>query len=489
MLSKITQHLEPRHFGLLALCVLAFIYMALFRYDAYGIEEGAARALLINWSIIDQVANATPLFGFPDLRAVMFVFLDLHWAGSLPAAKVFTLFMLFGTALMLYRWSESYENSEVATMATALLLISPISIMQTDSISAGVFLLFCFATVFWMNHYYQLAIRTMSASFFLLMLMSAFAVSLHPMGLAAPLALALHWYPKKRLIENNNEDDAEPLQQQMHEKRRNLFIGLGITTALLLFVRWGWSGLEESANHLATLGAVLTGSPILQNSPPVGYGLIVASLLGFVIAIYFYRRYFELFSFTLVIACLIGLLQPDSSWALIALTCILFLGLPMLIAAHRRTGIQNIIGQRGLIILLIIIVTSMFTSADKHYRMITQLKLKSDSDNLLASAARIASNHDAEFIMASQWPARTMLVTKRDVLPLPPQRILQDAETFIEKTASVTHFMFDPNKPENEALSKIGARLTQRMQAVEIQPAGVILQVNSEQNSQDKGKH
>jgi len=467
MLSNITKHIEPRHFGLLALCGLAFLYMALFRYDAFGIDEGAARALLINWSIIDHVANATPLFGFPDLRAIMFIFLDLHWAGSLPAAKVFTLFMLLGSALMLYRWSEANDSSEVGTIATAMLLISPITIMQTDSLSPGVFLLFCFITTFWMNHYFQQTARTMSASFFIIILMSAFAVSLHPMGLAIPLALILLWLPRKGDSSNASHLD----------KRRTLFIGLGISTALLLFVRWGWDGLEHSQSHLASLGAVLTGSPILQATPPTGYGLIVACLLSFVIAIYIYRRNFELFSLTLVMASLIGLFLPDHSWALIALTCILFLGLPMLVSAHRKTGIQNIIGQRGLIILLIIVCTSMFTSADKHYRMISQLKLKSDSDNLLATAASIARNHDAEFIMASQWPARTMLVTKRDVLPLPPQRILQDVDTFIEKTASVTHFMFDPNAAENKALSQIGARLIARMEAVEILPAGVILKV------------
>ncbi|MDQ6967280.1 MAG: hypothetical protein Q9M14_01180 [Mariprofundaceae bacterium] len=476
MLSKIIHAIEPRHIGLFALCCLAFVYMALFRYDAFGIDEGAARALLINWSIIDHVANATPLFGFPDLRAIMFIFLDLHWAGSLPAAKVFTLFMLLGTALMFYRWSEVYDSPETGTIATALLLISPIAIMQTDSISPGVFLLFCFATAFWMNYYLQRTIRTMSASLFMLILMSAFAVSLHPMGLALPLVLCLQWLPKQNDHHALNHDITTQISA---DKRRNLLIGLGISTALLLFVRWGWSGLETSNSPLASLGAILTGSPILQATPPIGFGVIMASLLGFVIVTYIYQRNVELLSSTLVIASLIGIFQPDHSWALIALTCILFLGLPMLIAAHRKTGIQSIIGQRGLVILLIIIFSSIFTSADKHYRTISQLKLKSDSDNLLAAAARIASNHKVDFIMASQWPARTMLVTKRDVLPLPPQSLLQDEDTFIKKTASVTHFMFNPNAPENAALSKISARLSQRMQAVELLPAGVILEVNT----------
>ena len=465
MLSKIIDSIQPRHIGLLAMCGLAFLYMALFRYDSYGIEEGAARALLINWSIIDQVANATPLFGMPDLRAIMFIFLDIHWAGSLAAAKVFTLFMVFATALMMYRWGENNDNAETPTIATALLLIAPVTIMQVDSISSGVFLLFCFICAFWLEQMYSDNERTLPGSIFMLIVMSAFAVSLHPMGLALPIALILLWLPK-------NMTEAEP------KKRRNLMIGIGISTILLLIMRWGWPGLENQGGHLASLGAALTGSPIVQTSPPIGYGLIVASLLGFTIAVYIYRRYFELFSLTLVIACFIGLLHPDTSWALMALTCILFLGLPMLTALHRKTGIQNLIGQRGLILILIVVCTSVFTSADKHYRMISQLKLKSDTDYLITSAAAIANTPNSEFLMASQWPARTMLATKRDVLPLPPQRILEDANLFSEKTAGITHFMFNPNNPENKALSRVSISLGKQMEAIELLPAGVIIQVN-----------
>jgi len=465
MLSKIIDSIQPRHIGLLAMCGLAFLYMALFRYDSYGIEEGAARALLINWSIIDKVANATALFGIPDLRSLMFIFLDIHWAGSLPAAKMFTLFMVFATALMLYRWGENNDSAETSTIATALLLIAPITVMQVDSISSGVFLLFCFICAFWLEKMYDDNRHTLPGSIFMLILISAFAVSLHPMGLALPIALLLLWLPKK-----DNLVDSK--------KRRNLMIGIGSSSMILLIMRWGWSGLESQGGHLASLGAILSGSPILQATPPIGYGLIVASLLSFTIAVYIYRRYFELFSLTLVIACLIGLLRPDTSWALMALTCILFLGLPMLTALHRKTGIQNLIGQRGLILILIVVCTSIFTSADKHYRMISQLKLKSDVDYLLTSAAAIANENKDEFIIASQWPARTMLATKRDVLPLPPQRILKDATIFSEKTAGITHFMFDPNATKNKALARISASLGHQMEAIELLPAGVIIQVN-----------
>jgi hypothetical protein len=463
MLSKMIHSIQPRHIGLLALCGLAFLYMALFRYDNYGIDEGAAQALLINWSIMDHIANATPLFAIPDLRAIMFTFLDIHWAGSLAAAKVFTLFVWFGTALMLYRWAEANDSSETATMATALLLISPVAVMQVDSISPGIFLLFCFVSAFWFDQFYQESQRTLTGSFFMILLMCAFAVSMHPIGLALPLALCITWFPKK---------------EEAPEKRRNLLIGLVISTSLLLLIRMGWQGLEDGGNHLAILGAVLTGSPIIAATPPIGYGLIVASLLGFVVILYLYRRYFEPMGLMLIMASLIGLLQADYSWALITLATILYLGLPMLIAAHRKTGIQNLMGQRGLVIILIVVCTSIFTSADKKQRMISQLKLKSDVDYLLTSAAAIAAKHQDEFLIASQWPARTMMATRRDVLPLPPKSILEHADTFTEKTQGITHFMFDPRDPKNQQLSKISASLGHAMEAIEILPAGAILKVN-----------
>ncbi|MDQ6994413.1 MAG: hypothetical protein Q9M18_02310 [Mariprofundaceae bacterium] len=467
MLSKITDMIQPRHIGLLGICIIAFLYMALFRYDNYGIEEGAARALLINWSIIHQIANATPLFGVPDLRALMFIFLDLHWAGSLPAAKVFTLFMLLATALMFYRWSENYDNSETAMMGTAMLLISPIAVMQVDSISPGVFLFFCFTSAFWFNEIYDNSKRTVTGALFMLMVMSAFAISLHPMGLALPLALFIQWFAKKG-------DDIARV------KRRNLLIAVTLSTVVLLLMRWGWSGLEWRTDYLASLGSILTGSPILQPQPPTGLGLMVASVLALVVSVYVYQRNYELFSLSLVLACLIGLVLPDSSWALMALITIIAIGLPQLIAIHRRTGIQNLMGQRGGVLLLLMICASMFTSADKHYREVSQLHIKSDVDYLITVAVGIANDDSQAFTMASQWPARTMLATKRDVLPLPPESILQNPKVFLEKTKGVTHFLFNPNAPENKALSRMSMNLGHRMETIELLPAGIILQVNNQ---------
>jgi len=467
MLSKITDAIQPRHVGLLGLCIVAFLYMALFRYDNYGIEEGAARALLINWSIVHQIANATPLFGVPDFRALLFIILDLHWAGSLPAAKVFTLFLMLASALMFYRWLENYDNSEPATMATAMLLIAPISVLQVDSISPGVFLFFCFISTFWLNEMYEDSQRTVTGSLFMMMVFSAFAISLHPMGIALPLALMLLWLSK-------HGDDI------LNAKRRNLLVTMVATTLVVILIRWGWSGLAWDTNYLANLGVIFMGSPILQDKPPTGWGLMVASILSLVVSVYAYQRNIELFSLTLMLACIIGLFLPDTSWALMVLITILAVGLPQLIAVHRRTGIQSLIGQRGGILLLVIICANLFTSADKHYREISQLHLKSDVDYLITSAVGIANDDSKEFTMASQWPGRTMLATKRDVLPLPPESILNDSKTFVEKTKGVTHYLFNPNSPENKKLSQMSMSLGKRMETIELLPAGIILEVHSD---------
>lgn len=151
MLSKLLEAFQPRYLGLIGLCLLAWAYLSLFRYDNFGIEESAALDILLNWSIVHQIASPVAFFGVPDLRAIMFIPLDMYWAGSLIAVKVFTMYILFGTALIMYRWSEEVHGSEPSMMATALLLIAPVSLMQTDAIGSGIYMLFCFVVIGWLD--------------------------------------------------------------------------------------------------------------------------------------------------------------------------------------------------------------------------------------------------------------------------------------------------------------------------------------------------
>ncbi|MDQ6964191.1 MAG: hypothetical protein Q9M13_04640, partial [Mariprofundales bacterium] len=193
MVTSLLSRLLPRHLAMVALCLLALAYYSLFRYDYFGIEEAASRALLINWSIVHQIANPIAFFGVPDLRALLFVFLDLHWVGSLAAAKVFTMFFLFATALMLHRWSVVRDSDEVAMISTTLLLLSPLCLMQSDSVGSGIYLLFGFISIYWLHERLRRDDKSIPSYLFLMWLLVALVVSMHPVGLAAPLALLAAW--------------------------------------------------------------------------------------------------------------------------------------------------------------------------------------------------------------------------------------------------------------------------------------------------------
>ena len=109
---------QPRHIGLAALCALSLVYLAMFHYNRYGIDEGAARALLLNWAISSQVVSPVAVLGFPDLRALLFAPLNFHWIGDLSAAKVLTMYLTFATALLLYRWAEKSVDDATSRFAT-----------------------------------------------------------------------------------------------------------------------------------------------------------------------------------------------------------------------------------------------------------------------------------------------------------------------------------------------------------------------------------
>ncbi|HCS12220.1 MAG TPA: hypothetical protein DIW28_00225, partial [Zetaproteobacteria bacterium] len=251
MMSKLQEAFQPRYLGMIGLCLLAWAFLSMFRYDNYGIEESAALDILLNWSIVHQIASPVAFFGVPDLRAVFFIPLDMYWAGSLIAVKVFTMYILFGTALMMYKWSAEVHSGESSMMATALLLIAPIALMQTDAIGSGVYLLFCFVVIGWLNQMVRDSEKALPSWFFLQLMMAALAISMHPMGLAVPLALGIHWW--------RNAGDAG--------KTRRMIASVSFVTIFMLFVRWGWYGMDDAAaNPLSILGDSLLGSPLLHDT-------------------------------------------------------------------------------------------------------------------------------------------------------------------------------------------------------------------------------
>ena len=73
--------------GLLLLPWLVLVGLTL-RASPNGLTEEGAKALLLAWSIGDQVASPVLALGAPDIRALFFLPLGFFWPGQVIAAKV-----------------------------------------------------------------------------------------------------------------------------------------------------------------------------------------------------------------------------------------------------------------------------------------------------------------------------------------------------------------------------------------------------------------
>jgi len=465
MLSSIRENLAPRHLGLVGLCMLAWGFFALFHYDNYGIEESAALDILMNWSIVHQIASPVAFFGVPDLRAILFIPLNMHWVGSLIAVKVYTMFFLFGTALMMYQWGESRYGSESPMMATALLLISPIALMQTDAVGAGVYLLWAFVSAGILDQLIHDTDRSVPSWLFLQVLLCAFAVSLHPMGLALPVVLIWHWL----------------MGSDARKKKQRMILSLSLPTLLMLLLRWGWYGMDAAAaNPLTVLGDALVGSPLLHAAGSWGIGLVVADLgvAAMIATLLIQKKDIDVTSLMLIAASAIGVLHADHAWVLIYWACTLYLGMPMLIKLNERIGWRGLIGQRGLVLAVVMILVVMVTMATKNSYATRHMGLKSNTDMVIAVLEKEADRSVAgQFMVASQWPARTLLATRHDVLPLPPTS--EDNASFEAKIKGITHIAFDPQLPAMHDLARNMAGVSDKYETIALLPGGVVTKIKS----------
>ncbi len=464
MFRQIIDAIQPRHLGLAGLCLLAWAWLHLFRYDAYGIEEAAALDLLLNWSIVHQIASPVALFGTPDLRALLFILLDLHWAGSLPAAKVFTMLVLFAAALMLARWGERELGSEATMIAGALFMLSPIAFMQTDHLGSGVYLLAAMACVPYLERLWLESRFELSSWLFLLALIAGFAVSLHPMGLAVPGVLL--WKAWRMHAD-------EPV------RARNLMIAVGAFSLLMLIVRFGWYGIDSAANPLVVLGDALAGPSLLHPTGGWALGFVLADLLAIVFAVHLWQKRSDSLSLMLIGASLLGLVHADHAWTLIAWASLLYLGIPLFIQAHERLAgtlrLPGLAGRRGLVLIAAMLVVMLETGTARAYITVDGNRVLHGQARVLDILAREASDVDAPFVAASQWPARTLLACRRDVLPLPP--LEHDANQFARDIEGLTHLVFDPNDPAMKPLARNAAALSHRLETVALLPDGVVLRV------------
>jgi hypothetical protein len=153
-----------------------------------------------------------------------------------------------------------------------------------------------------------------------------------------------------------------------------------------------------------------------------------------------------------------------------------YLGVPLLIKLNERIGWRGMVGQRGLVLIVVMVIAVMVTSTAKISYATHHMELKSETDQVIAVLEREAQSAPVDqFIAASQWPARTLLVTRRDVLPLPPANPnIQDFETNIK---GITHLAFNPKQKDMHALARNMAALSDKYETIALMQSGVVVKV------------
>jgi len=110
----------------------------------------------------------------------------------------------------------------------------------------------------------------------------------------------------------------------------------------------------------------------------------------------------------------------------------------------------------------------------------------SPQDQLIQRLAEEAANQDKPFRAASQWPARSMLACKRDVLPLPPP--IEDTAQFKHSVTGLTHLIFDQKDIKNQHLVNNLSQLTGNTETLALLKGGVLLE-NREHNVELSADH
>ncbi|MEO6422653.1 MAG: hypothetical protein ABIR84_08250, partial [Candidatus Nitrotoga sp.] len=426
-----------RYWGYLSLSLWGGAILFLLSPDIYNLDEGSAKSLLLVWSIADQVAASVVTFGAPDLRALLFLPVAYLWTGNVFAAKVFTALILAIAIWLLYLWNRHNFNAESALVSSGLLIISPLILEQIDSLSPGVYLLPAFALGAWLNMKYRTNPRPGGGWYFAQLLLCAFIVSLHPIGLAYPLSLLWSWYKK-------------PLDQK---QQKYFFIGVSLVTLFILFILSGWNYVEWFQNPIKSLAISILGTSLgneISASKWIVGGAMLAGLI--IVLIKQYRNIWSDFTGrTLLIGLTLGAPISDSAWGIIALSLVLYFGIPLLLQSHPGGLSKGFVQQRGLMMLFIITLSTVFMMADKMHYERRQSGFLSEEDQLISFLVEEAENvrkiseedegekESIHLRVASQWPSRTMIACKCDTLPLPPAA--SDSQVQLTMLNSITHLI------------------------------------------------
>jgi len=487
--TKSSFSLAPRHQGYIALALWGFACLLLLRRDVFAVDEAAVRGLLLSWSIADQLATSVITHGLPDFRVLVLLPVGYLWTNNVFAAKVLSAALIALSAWILYGWRNRTAGSESALFSTGLLLVAPITLSQIDSISTGVYLLATIAIATWLDTRYRANPRPFNGWFFSLIFVCAFAVSLHPAGLAVPLALGFAW---------------RTLPQTL--KFQRFFLGGVIFSTILIFglmLSYGWDYLTWFQNPIRSLSAPFAAGYIDEGVSAWQWlpGTLLIVLAVLVALTQFRALWASLTGRMLLFSFLFGVTVGDQAWGLIALSLLLYGGMPVLLGSQQVPGASNFPKYRGLALAVVIVCTTVFMLADKAHYAANRNGVISHQDELIKTLAIAAEEehqaaredegvkHHARFIVASQWPSRTMLACKCDTLPLPPAAATPEQQ--LKDLKTVTHLIFNPKQTSNLDLVRNFSSLGAQVETVSLQPGGVMLHVRETEASpapEKKGK-
>jgi len=440
----------------------------LLRFDPYGIDEAAARALLLNWSVADHVVNPIVVFGLPDLRVLLFAPLGIYWTGSIIAVKVFTALIAFAASLLLYRWARRTMSEEVALIGSGLLLVAPLTFAQINAVGIGPFLLLLFALGQWLDGKYRQAQRQLGGWYFIQLIVAAIAVSLHPAGLAYPLSLMWEWY-------KNPIDKRHRLQ---------VMAGLGIVTVLILILRFGWPALEWGDNPMAVLTDLVYVSGPNSEGPSWMLGLIPSGILVLFVLSDLRELFNDVLGRMLLGGLLLGSVAADPGWAMLALAIILYRGLHRLISINQGLQAGGLAGQRGMVLVAVFALTTAYMIADKVQRFDILQGAVSPQDDVIRTLSGELEDLKQPVVTISQWPARTLLATKQTTFPLPPPA--QDAQGLLKNLHGAHFLLFDPYDKSNKQLTRQVSELTSQLKTIMVRQGAVLVEIMDTPDNKDK---
>ena len=481
----------PKGFwAVVALIAWALGVVALLDRTPYGQDEATARAVLFLWSISDQVVSPIVTMGIPDFRAVYLIPAGVFFSGSLLAAKLCTLLALAAVAVGLYRWRTNQGDPETALLASGLLLLSPLAVTSIDRVAIGPFLLLTFLLGAWADKSYRDHRVRFGGFYFGQLLLCVAAVDLHPAGLAYPIMLAASW------LRDRPEEPAAPGMIPGRE-RTHVLVGIGVATIFGLLLAAGWPHQIWFANPVTALASGVFG---LQAQTPLGKAIVwgVGIALTLVLLASVWRTRVQVLADrmaqTLVLATAIAALAGDACFSLLALVLLVYWSFALLLRL-RLGQAAGLVGQRGVALALLIILSTLFLTADRdRFVRIRQGIELSEQDELIAALTdAIQKSHPVVAQpgevpeeqkaksgprVASQWPGRTMIACRCSTLPLPPVST-EDPAKFAANLRTIDYVIFDPRDPANAALSRGFALLGgAQAETVALQPGGVLLRLH-----------